>query len=65
MNISEADSWPVNRTPILSRMMPARIRNPKTLSMNSELPYMPNTSGVHPRCASIMLCSGDIRSTNM
>ena len=46
-------------------MMPARIRNPKTLKMNSELPYMPKTSGVQPRWASIMLCSGDIMSTNM
>ncbi len=43
----------------------ARIRNPKTLKMNSELPYMPKTSGVQPRWASIMLCSGDIMSTNM
>ena len=65
INIRDAESIPVKRTPILSRMIPARIRNPKTLKMNSELPYMPNTSGVQPRWASIMLCSGDIMSTNM
>jgi len=47
MNIRDAESTPVKRMPILSRMMPARIRNPKTLKMNSELPYMPKTSGVH------------------
>ncbi len=35
-NISEADSVPVKRTPILSRMMPATIRKPNTLRMYSE-----------------------------
>ena len=65
MNIRDAESTPVKRMPILSRMMPARIRNPMTLKMISELPYMPKTSGVQPRWASIMLCSGDIMSTNM
>ena len=37
MNIIEAESIPVKRTPILSRMIPARIRKPQTLRMYSAL----------------------------
>ena len=33
--ISEAESSPVNRTPILSKMIPAKIKKPKTLSRYS------------------------------
>ncbi len=33
--ISDAERVPVKRTPILSRMIPARIRNPNTLSIYS------------------------------
>lgn len=34
-NISEAESVPVKRTPILSSMMPAKMRKPNTLSIYS------------------------------
>ena len=35
ITISEADNRPVKRTPILSRMIPAKIRNPNTFSRYS------------------------------
>ncbi len=34
-NITDADSTPVKRTPILSRMIPAMMRKPNTLSIYS------------------------------
>ena len=46
--IREVDRIPVKRTPILSRMIPARIRKPNTLSMYSEAAYVPNTELSHP-----------------
>jgi hypothetical protein len=36
MNIIEAESTPVKRTPILSRITPAMMRKPRTLTMYSD-----------------------------
>ena len=47
-NIIDADKVPVKRIPILSRMIPARIRKPQTFSRYSALAYLPKTSGVQP-----------------
>ena len=52
-NIMLADSSPVKRTPILSRITPAMMRKPQTLRMYSEAAYVPKISGVHPRWLSI------------
>ena len=65
MNIIEADNSPVKRMPHLSRMMPATMRKPNTLTMYSLAAYVPNTSGVQPYWFSTSDCKGDIMSTNM
>ena len=36
ITMSDVERMPVKRTPILSRMIPARMRNPNTLSMYSD-----------------------------
>ena len=65
MTMSDAESVPVKRTPILSSMMPASMRKPQTLSMYSDAAYVPNVPDVQPRCDSMRVWSGDITSTNM
>ena len=63
--IRDAESTPVNLTPILSSMIPAMIRKPQTLKIYSDAAYVPNTVLDHPLSLSIMLLRGDITSTNM
>ena len=46
--IREVERIPVKRTPILSRMIPARMRNPQTLRIYSDAAYVPNTELSHP-----------------
>ena len=41
--IKPAESSPVKRTPILSRIIPAKMRKPNTQSMYSADAYVPNT----------------------
>ena len=41
MTMSEPERRPVNLIPVLSRMKPARIRNPQMLRKYSELEYVP------------------------
>ena len=64
-NIMLAESSPVKRTPILSRITPAMMRNPHTLRIYSDAAYVPKMSGVHPRWLSIRAWMGDITSTNI
>ena len=63
--IREADRMPVNRIPILSRMIPAIMRNPHTFSIYSDAAYVPKTLLSHPRSCSMSDLSGDITSTNI
>ena len=63
--ISPAERIPENRTPSLSRMIPARIRNPQTLRMYSDAAYFPNTPLSHPSLLSTRDLRGDITSTNI
>ena len=71
ITISPAERSPVNRTPILSRIIPAKIRNrQKTLRKYSEAAYVPNTELFQPRppsatAFSIVDFRGDITSTNI
>ena len=53
INIIEADNTPVKRTPILSRMTPAMMRNPSTFTIYSDAAYVPKVSGPHPFSLSI------------
>ena len=48
ITMSEVERIPVKRTPILSRMIPARMRNPQTLRMYSEAAYVPKTELSQP-----------------
>ena len=61
----DAESAPVNLTPILSRMMPAIIRKPQTFKMYSAAAYVPNTPLSHPRWDSTSDFRGESTSTNM
>ena len=61
----DVERIPVKRTPILSRMMPARIRKPQTLRMYSDAAYVPNTDPFHPLVFSMSDWRGDITSTNI
>ena len=64
--IREAESSPVKRTPILSRMIPAKIRKKQnTFRKNSEAAYVPNTVLSHLSFSSTRDLRGDITSTNM
>ena len=56
---------PVKRMPILSRMMPARMRKPHTLRMYSDAAYVPKVPLDQPLALSTRDFSGDITSTNM
>ena len=60
-----ADSTPEKRTPSLSRITPAIIRNPHTLSMYSDAAYVPNTLLFQPNSLSTRDLRGLITSTNM
>ena len=63
--IREAERVPVKRIPILSRMIPARIRKPHTFRIYSDAAYVPNAPLSQPLADSIRDFRGDITSTNI
>ncbi len=63
--MSDAESIPVKRVPILSRMMPAIMRKPNTFRIYSEAAYVPNTVLSQFLDCSTRDFRGDITSTNM
>ena len=64
--IRDAERSPVKRTPILSRMIPAKIRKKQnTFRKNSEAAYVPNTVLSHLSFSSTSDLRGDMTSTNM
>ena len=65
VTMSDAESTPVKRMPILSRMIPAIIRKPHTFRIYSDAAYVPNTPLSQPLSLSIRDFRGDITSTNM
>lgn len=66
ITIIAPDKIPVKRIPILSSIIPAKIRkNAKTLRKYSELQNVPYVSADHPLLDSSKVDSGDSTSTNM
>ena len=66
MNMTAPESTAVNRTPILSRMMPAKMRkNTNTLRNTSEPCIVPKALESHPRVDSIRSLIGDRISMKM
>ena len=65
ITMSEAESRPVKRTPILSRIIPAIIRKPNTLRRYSPAAYVPKTPWSHPSVSFSKEASGERMSTNI
>lgn len=66
ITITIPDSIPVKRIPILSRIIPAKMRkNANTLRKYSELQNVPYVSADHPLVVSNSVESGESTSTNM
>ena len=64
--IRDAERSPVNLTPILSRMMPAKMRKKQnTLRKYSDAAYVPKTDEFQPLVDSIIVLRGDMTSTNI
>ena len=66
ISITVPDRTAVNRTPILSRMIPAKIRkNTKTFRKTSDPCIVPNAVESHPRVSCIRSLMGERMSMNM